>query len=447
MDLDAFDAAARRRALLAMLRSRPHPEPPVHPPRVNLHLHSFFSYNARGWSPTHLAWESARQGFYASGLCDFDVLDGLEEFLEAGRLLGLRATVSLETRVFLADFGQAEINSPGEPGVTYIMACGFGHCPAGGSAPAAGLAAYRAQADRRNRELVARINARIEGLAVDYDRDVVPLSPGRCPTERHIVRAYREQGQARLGAGAAAFWARIAGKDETAIRALESDIPAFEELIRAKLAKQGGLSYIPPTPSTFPPAAAFTAWALACGAIPTITWLDGTSAGESDMGAMCDCLMTLGAAAINLIPDRNHNIRDPALRARKVANLGTVVRAARARHLPIIIGTEMNKDGQPFFDDLAAEPLRPYESDFVTGARILVGHTLLARYADFSYTGPAAAGEFGSDTARKNAVFAAVGGLPGLTAAQAKRLEDMGPAKALTALRDAAARGVWEGSG
>ncbi len=441
--LDSFDAAARRNTLLALLKGTEQQPPRPVTPRVNLHLHSFFSYNAKGCSPTRLAWEAARNGFYAAGLCDFDVLDGLEEFIEAGLLLNLRATASLETRAFLPEFSHVEINSPGEPGVTYIMACGFGHLPQSGSAGASGLAFYREQAARRNRELTQRINERLDGLAVDYDSDVLPLSPGRCPTERHLVRAYREKAIATFAGDVSAFWSRVTGREEEAIRSLADNIPAFEEVIRSRLAKQGGLGYLPPTPETFPPAAEFAAWAKACDAIPTITWLDGLSAGEADMGAMCDCLMAMGAAAINLIPDRNHNISDVALRARKLEKLAEVIAAARARNLPIIIGTEMNKDGQPFFDDLAAAVFKEYEKDFVDGANILTGQTLLARYAAFSYTSAAARAEFGTDAPRKNAVFAATGSLPPISANQAARLKELGTERALSFLRDSATTKKW----
>ena len=47
---------------------------------VNLHFHSFYSYNAEYWSPTRIAWESKKKALYASGIIDFDVLSGLEEF-------------------------------------------------------------------------------------------------------------------------------------------------------------------------------------------------------------------------------------------------------------------------------------------------------------------------------------------------------------------------------
>jgi len=64
--------------------------------------HSFFSFNARDWSPSRIAWEARQAGLYAAAVCDFDVLDGMEEFLDAGEAIGLRAAAHLETRAFCA---------------------------------------------------------------------------------------------------------------------------------------------------------------------------------------------------------------------------------------------------------------------------------------------------------------------------------------------------------
>jgi len=44
----------------------------------NMHCHSFFSYNADGWSPSRVAYECRNRGLCAAALCDFDVLDGLD---------------------------------------------------------------------------------------------------------------------------------------------------------------------------------------------------------------------------------------------------------------------------------------------------------------------------------------------------------------------------------
>ena len=111
--------------------------------------------------------------------------------------------------------------------------------------------------------------------------------------------------------------------------------------------------------------------------------------------------------------------------------------ACASRHLPVNIGTEMNSDGLPFADDLDGEALRPYREIFRQGAAVMVGHTLLARYADFPYPGAAAQAEFGADRAAKNRFFASAGNLPPLTTAAAARLQASGPQKALAAFRSA----------
>jgi hypothetical protein len=208
---------------------------------VNMHIHSFFSYNAEGWSPTRIAWECAKRGLDAAGLIDFDVLDGLPEFFAAGERLGLRTLVGVESRVFYAEFADKEIDSPGEPGVHYIDGIGFCGIPEPGTPAAKGLQRWRDSAQKRNMELVARINPRVPEIAIDYVTQVLPLSPGRCPTERHIIAAYVDHAQRRLeGEALAAFWGRILGRPADETVALLKNRTKMEEVVRARFAKRGG---------------------------------------------------------------------------------------------------------------------------------------------------------------------------------------------------------------
>ncbi|MBI2437826.1 MAG: hypothetical protein HYV36_03310 [Lentisphaerae bacterium] len=442
--LDSFNRAERSQAL-AKLAANAHANLPEPCARVNLHIHSFFSYNARGYSPSHIAWEACRQGVYAVGLCDFDVLDGLEEFLAAGLTLGLRVTVNLETRAFLSEYAQVDINSPGEPGVVYIMGAGFARQPRPGTSAALTLEHYSAQAAERNSALVARINARVPEIAVDYEKEVKPLSPGQCPTERHIVSAYREKASAHFSVAAQRFdfWARLMKAQPAEVEAWEREVPVIEEKIRSTLVKRGGLGYERTSAQKFPPVKEFIAWVRECQALPMVTWLDGTSAGEANAPELLECLRAQGACALNIIPERNHNIADPSLRAVKLQKLAEIVAAAEKLQFPINIGTEMNRNDQPFVDDTSIEVLKPYQAVFLRGARLMVGQTLLTRYANFSYVGPATESEFGTDLHRKNALFEAVGSLPPCTSSLAEKLNAMGPEKALACLRDSARRGGW----
>ena len=191
--LNSFDARVRSDALGVLLRlaSRGEIALPAPKPEVNLHFHTFFSYNAHGWSPSRVAWEARKYGLEAAGKVDFDVLDGMEEFLEAAELLGLKAVAGLETRVFVKEYAAKVINSPGEPGIAYFMAAGCYRRPDEASEGEARitLLSLAATARKRNEELMSRVNAYLDPVKLDYANDVLPLTPSGNATERHLLAA------------------------------------------------------------------------------------------------------------------------------------------------------------------------------------------------------------------------------------------------------------------
>ena len=363
--------------------------------------------------------------------------------MAAGMHLGLRTTVNLETRAYLNEFAGSDINSPGEPGVIYLMGAGFATPLA--AAAATTLAGYRHQAIARNLGLVDRINPHLDMAAIDYERDVVPLTPGGCPTERHIVRAYVNRVRAIMPDTRAqiAFWSKILGKPESDIATILDTLPVLEEYIRARLAKKGGVGYIQPSPNTFPTADNFISWVGSCGAVPMYAWLDGASMGEQKPLDLLACLKSKGIAAVNIIPDRNWRFSDPKKHAEKTAKLREFVSTAAALDMPINIGTEMNKDGLPDIDDLSTAALSPYRQEFLRSAQIFVGHMSLSRYASFPYCGQDAKAEFGDNIRAKNRFFMEVGALPPLVSDVARRLDKTGPARALLAMRDSIQKQRW----
>jgi hypothetical protein len=360
----------------------------------NLHCHTHFSFNANGYSPTDLVKLAKEKNWHAVGIVDFDVLDGVDEFLSACEALDVRGTASLETRVYIPEFATREINSPGEPGVFYFMGIGFTQ-----SAPAPEvadtLAAMRRRADARNRQMIERINAHLAPLTVDYDRDVLTLTPTGNATERHMLKAYIQplvepvetrSRQARPADGSLVepvetnnFWAEKLNLPADQIAAQISDYAKFSNTVRGKLMKRGGVGYIPPTPETFPTVEEVSQLAIACGALPCATWLDGTSVGEQAEAELLELLIAKGTAAINIIPDRNWNIADPEQRKIKVQKLYEVVALVQSLDLPIIVGTEMNAPGQKLVDDFDAPELAPVRQAFLDGADFLYGHTILQR--------------------------------------------------------------------
>ncbi len=444
--LDQFDADVRARSLekLAGL-DWPH----GHQENVNLHTHTFYSYNAAGWSPSHYAWEARKAGLLAAGIIDFDGVDGIEEFLDAAEALGLRATAGIEIRTFMSDFGTVEIDSPGEPGVHYIAGSGLVRKPKSGTPEAEYLAVLRRTSDRRSRAMVERINAALPAIAVDYDAIVRSRTPGGYATERHFVSAYIDKTAENfpMPEKQAEFWAGLLGQPPDAVLALLQTPASLAEKVRGKLMKKGGIGYEQPGPTSFPPTGEVYAWIKACGAIPMDSWLDGTSAGEARARELLECNRRLGACALNLIPDRNWNVKDPQEKQRKLENLARVIALASEYHMPLHIGTEGNKAGLPFVDDLARPELAPYKNLFVVGAKILVGHAVLTRFADYGYCSAAVEADFAGDTRSRNAFFSAVGGLPPVNTALARRLRDLGPASALDVLRTSSRQGAWTGVG
>jgi len=401
--LNSFDLAIRMAALteLAALAERGEVACEPERPMVNMHCHTFFSFNAYGYSPAGLAWLAKQRGFEAAGIVDFDVLDAIEEFLDACEIVGVRGSAGIETRVFIPQFATREINSPGEPGVYYHMGIGFtsGKTPdlSGLSkpdrSPAQTLAAMRARAERRNRDMLARLNTHLTPVFIDYEADVLPLTPAGNATERHMLVAIIRKAAEKMNDGPEAapapaliaFWAERLGSTPEQIRATIGDYAKFSNLVRGKLMKKGGVGYVVPTPTSFPTVEEYHSFVQACGALPTATWLDGTLVGEEAIDELMALLIDSGAVALNIIPDRNWNIADPATRALKVRKLYEIVALAARLDLPINVGTEMNAPGNKLVDDFDVPEMAPVRQAFLDGARFIYGHTVMQRALGLGY--------------------------------------------------------------
>ncbi|MDR1745026.1 MAG: hypothetical protein LBS30_04650 [Planctomycetota bacterium] len=405
-DLNAFDPAKRKAALAVAVRDgRSHWPQPAN--ISNIHCHTFYSYCCMDLSPYGLVWEAGRRGLAVVGSTDFDVLNAMDEMFEAGDALGMRTTVSLETRVFSEAYADREVSSPGEPGVMYMMGIGFTKLPAANSI----FPTLAAQSRARNLEMVAKVNAVMGKAAIDYDRDVLPLTPAGNATERHLCAAYDNKARAAFAneSDLAAFWAGVLGLDAAKARSLIGDAGGLRNAIRAKLMKKGGVGYSQPGKGSFPKVEDFFAMVRDARAVPCLAWLDGTSAGEADPGRLIDDAMSWGARAVNIIPDRNWNIADPAAKTKKMAALAAFVGEARKRALPIVAGTELNGPGQKFVDSFDAPELAPYVADFMDGAYWLYGHTVMERFEGKGAMSPWAEEKFGGDRAAANAFYAQTG--------------------------------------
>jgi hypothetical protein len=383
--LNDFDRGVRARSLAELIDLTRRGLVPFEPEAdvANMHSHTFFSFNAYGHSPTSLAWLAKRRGFKLMGIVDFDVLDAVDEFLDACQRLGVRGSAGLETRVFIPEFATREINSPGEPGVAYHMGIGFTSSRVPESV-APTLADLRERAARRNRIVLERVNAYLAPVTIDYESDVLPLTPAGTATERHMIAACLRAVE-RSVSDPVGFWAEKLQLSFETVSELSADSPSFQNLVRSKLMKRGGVGYVQPTPDTFPTVEEVNRLTLACGALPCAAWLDGTSPGEQAMGNLLELHINRGVVALNIIPDRNWNISDPDVRRVKVQNLHAVVRLAADLDLPLNVGTEMNSFGQKLVDDFDAPELAPLRQAFLDGAHFVYGHTVLQRALCLGY--------------------------------------------------------------
>jgi len=384
--LNSFSSAERTKALAELFerfQAGDIPQPEMRD-ALNVHAHSFFSYNAYGFSPSALAWLAKMNGYSMMGIVDFDTLDGVDEFLGACELLGVRGIAGIETRVYVPEFKEAEINSPGEPGIAYHMGTGFisSHVP---DYVEAGLTDIRQSAEARNRQILAKVNVFLAPLELDYEMDILPLTPSGYATERHMV--YRiAQKAGEVLEDPAGFWEEKLGLSLNEVQAVMKDQTAFQNLLRKRLMKQGGVAYVQPDAGTFPLVDDFHAIVQGAGALPCSAWLDGLSRGEQDIERLLSLLMEKGARALNIVPDRNWNIKDPDLKAQKIKELYRVVTLAEQRGLPVLVGTEMNSPGQKWVDDFEAPELAPVKDSFIRGALTIYGHTRMQRLWEMGAT-------------------------------------------------------------
>lgn len=386
--LNSYDPSARLSALLGLANLLARGQAHVSADRglANMHCHTFYSYNAYGHSPTALAWLGRKRGLAAIGVVDFDVLDGVDEFLSACEILGVRGSAGIETRVAVPQFATQVVNSPGEPGVAYHMGIGF----ATGTPPASAapiLASLRDRAAERNRAMLSRIAAHLDPVAVDYERDVLPLTPAGNATERHILAAIIRAAQRHFPRRdrRAAFWSDRLGVEKEQVLTAMAEPAGFADLMRSRLMKNGGVGHVPPTPDSFPSFEEFHSLVVGCGALPCVAWLDGTSEGEENGTELLEYWVGKGAVALNLIPERNWNLPLGPDRNLKIRKLREIVQAAAELDLPLNIGTEMNSPGAPLADDFSAPILAPMTRAFMAGAYFVYGHTVMQRGLALGY--------------------------------------------------------------
>lgn len=434
--LDSFDPKERLAALNLLRKSAIRPRQTGF---ANLHCHTFFSFNAYGYSPSHIAWKAFQEGLEVVGIVDFDVLDGAEEMRVAGEILDVKTVSGLETRVAIPEYADRVLNSPGERGVSYFIGIGIGGSPEPGTKAGNVLATIRATAEKRNLSRLSKINARLGDIRLSYEKDVLPLTPLGNATERHIFMALIKKAEERFGTDRGRlldFWSTRLQEEKGRISSTMASPPGFLELIRARLIKEISREDNGSSPGSFPALEEVIGMIRSLGGLPTAAWLDGTSEGEKNIRNLLEFLQGKGVGVLNIIPERNWNIQNAEEKRIKVGNLDTVIRTARDLGLPLIAGTEMNKHGQKFVDDFRTPELNPFREDFQNGAAFVYGHAEMAGIFGKGYESPWAKRTLPDESQRRR-FFTAVGEImrPGWGSLSAAVGEDIEPDDLLAMLK------------
>ncbi|MEO8410764.1 MAG: hypothetical protein ABI478_09365, partial [Propionivibrio sp.] len=172
---------------------------------VNNHIHTIYSFSP--YSPAKAVFRSWQAGLMTTGIMDHDSIAGADEFIAAGKIIGIATTVGVELRVSFAGtrLEGKRINNPDQATVTYVALHGIPHTVS--DAVREFFVPICAARGARNRAMTTRLNdiLQLPQLVIDYDRDVLPnslASEGGSVTERHLLFAVARKMTQHFGRGA-----------------------------------------------------------------------------------------------------------------------------------------------------------------------------------------------------------------------------------------------------
>ena len=175
--------------------------PTAVPEYINNHIHTTYSFSP--YSPTAAVYAARMEGLCTAGIIDHDSISGAEEFIEAAEVIGIPVTIGMEARISM-DGTRLEgrrTNNPDQVGVSYMTIQSVPHDKINRLTEF--FKPYQAARHERNRKMIAKINELV-GVALDYDRDVLPLSQAADNggvTERHLMYALAIELVKQVGKG------------------------------------------------------------------------------------------------------------------------------------------------------------------------------------------------------------------------------------------------------
>lgn len=292
---------------------------------TNNHVHTTYSFSP--YSPAKAVWMALASGLSTVGIIDHDAINGAEEFIEAGEILGLPTTIGFELRTDWSNtkLSGKRINNPDQVSSAYICAHGLPHTQIKNADKY--LKNIRTAREKRSRAMTAKLNEimRPHGIVIDFDMDVVPLScaaDGGEVTERHILFALAHKIIEKLGRGQALIdfleiplALKLSDTQKTLLGDTQCDIYAYDLL---NVLKGGFVSQIyidsttDETPDVREAVKAIKSW----GAIPSYCYLGDVAAsptGDKKAQTFEDAYLkivfeeckAIGFVAVAFMPSRN----------------------------------------------------------------------------------------------------------------------------------------------
>ena len=164
--------------------------PKTVPQYINNHIHTTYSFSP--YSPTASVYAARMEGLCTAGIIDHDSISGAKEFIEAAKIIDMPVTIGMEARVSMQGtrIEGKRTNNPDQVSVSYMTIQSVPHDKI--DTLTEFFMPYREARHLRNRKMVAKINELLPELALDYDKDVLPLSMAHengGVTERHLMYA------------------------------------------------------------------------------------------------------------------------------------------------------------------------------------------------------------------------------------------------------------------
>jgi len=351
-------------------------KPPEKHGWVNTHVHTNESFSIFR-SPSEAAWKAYRAGLEIFGINDHYTIAGHKEFREACRILGLKATFSIEAIAMSEEAKKKgeRYNDPKNPGRIYLCGKGVVQDLKPDSPGDRLLRTMRNALRKRYEKMTEKANLILKKVDPSLNltfEEVLKLTPHGNVTERHVAQAIAElikrkfSGERELKA----FLKKLLGSFEED----KSSEGEFQDLIRNKLLKAGGAAYVEEPPEAFPSLEELVSLFREYGAIPTYPVLGNPiTEKESDLDSLFDELESFGIYAVEVIPKRNTKGR-----------LKEILDTAERHGFPVFNGTEHNtKSPQPIVDDFSKDPC--FLPTFKRGAYLILGHQFLSKNAGRGY--------------------------------------------------------------